>query len=200
MMLIGVVAVAVLGIGGWLFLRGGQDGGGGTAPASTSAGPTAAGPEVGAVQAVGGVTYTVEAVQADGTCRGHAYGDTAAYFAANDCTGLSRALYSAELGGKPVVVSVSRVRLADASAARDLRSLTDRNGSGNVSDLLREGVRYTGSPAALSGAEYASAVSGPTVTIVESAWVNQGAKGSSADIDQVANDGLALAVPPFPAR
>ena len=30
--------------------------------------------------------------------------------------------------------------MPDAAAARDLRALTDRNGSGNVSDLLREGV------------------------------------------------------------
>ena len=95
---------------------------------------------------------------------------------------------------------MSRVRLPDAATARDLRALTDRNGSGNVSDLLREGVRYTGSPAELSGAEYASAVSGPTVTIVESAWVDEDADGSSADVDQVADDGLALAVPPFPAQ
>jgi hypothetical protein len=200
MVLVGVVAVAVLGIGGWLFLRGGADGGGsGTAGGSTAAQPTTDGPAVGAVQDLGGVTYTVEAVEVDGTCLNHAYGDTAGFFADNDCTGLSRALYSAEIGGKPVVVSVTRVRLADAAAARDLRSLTDRNGSGNVSDLLREGVRYPGSPAELSRAEYASAVSGPTVTIVETAWVNQDAKGSSADIDQMANDGLALAVPPFPA-
>jgi hypothetical protein len=195
-----VVAVAVLGIGAWLFLRGGTDGGGsGAATGSTSAEPTAGGLEVGTVQEVGGVTYTVEAAETDGTCLGHAYGDTADFFADNDCTGLSRALYSAEIGGEPVVVSVTRVRLADAAAARNLRSLTDRNGSGNVSDLLREGVRFTGSPAELSGAEYASAVSGPTVTIVESAWVDQNAGGSSADIDQVADDGLSLAVPPFPA-
>ncbi|MCW2531333.1 MAG: uncharacterized protein JWP62_903 [Blastococcus sp.] len=199
--LAGVVAVAVLGIGAWLFLRGGTDGdGSGAATGSTSAEPTAGGLEVGTVQEVGGVTYTVEAAETDDTCLGHAYGDTADFFADNDCTGLSRALYSAEIGGEPVVVSVNRVRLVDAAAARSLRSLTDRNGSGNVSDLLREGVRFTGSPAELSGAEYASAVSGPTVTIVESAWVNEDADGSSADIDQVATDALALAVGPFPAE
>jgi hypothetical protein len=90
--------------------------------------------------------------------------------------------------------------MADAGSARNLRSLTDRNGSGNVSDLLREGVRYTGSPSALHGAEYASAVSGTTVTIVESAWVNADSKGSSTDIDKLADDGLALAVAPFPAK
>ena len=99
-----------------------------------------------------------------------------------------------------MVAAISRVRLADAATARDLRTLTDKNGSGNVSDLLREGVRYTGSPSELSDAEFSSAVSGTTVTIVESSWVDQDAKGSSAAIDKLADDGLALEVPPFPAK
>jgi hypothetical protein len=89
--------------------------------------------------------------------------------------------------------------MPDTAAARELQALTDRNGSGNVNDLLREGVRYTGSPAELSGAEYASAVSGSTVTIVESAWVDEDAAGSATDIDRIADAGLALPAPPFPA-
>ena len=51
----------------------------------------------------------------------------------------------------------------------------------------------------LSGAVYASALSGPVVTIVESDWVDEDADGGSAEIDRVADDGLALQVPPFPA-
>jgi hypothetical protein len=201
MALLGLVAVAVLGVGGWLILGGGAGGDAGdSSSGTTAADPTAGGPQQGAVQQVGSTSFTVQAVDVVDSCLGHAYGATADFFAENDCTGLSRALYSAEVGGESVIVSVSRVRLADAAAARSLRSLTDANGSGNVSDLLREGVRYTGSPAELSGAEYASAVSGSTVTIVESAWVDEDAEGSSADIDKVADDGLALAVPPFPAE
>ena len=200
MVLAGVVVVMLLGVGGWLFLRSNEDGpgSGGSASAATAE-PTVGGPDVGAVQDVGGVSYTVQAVDTQKSCLGHAYGRTADFFADSDCTGLSRALYTTEIGGEPVVVSVARVRLADAAAARALRALTDANGSGNVSDLLREGVRFTGSPAELSGAEYASAISGTTVTIVESAWVDEDAEGGSTDIDQVADDGLALAVPPFPA-
>ena len=199
--LAGAVVIAALLVGGWFVLRAGNDDdGGGSSAGSTTAEATSGAPEIGAVQEVGGVTYTVEAAETDVTCLGHAYGDTADFFAENDCTGLSRALYSAEIDGGPVVVSVARVRVADAATARALRSLTDTNGSGNVSDLLREGVRYTGSPAELSGAEYASAVSGTTVTIVEAAWVDEDAEGSSADIDQVADDGLALQVRPFPAE
>lgn len=93
------------------------------------------------------------------------------------------------------MVSVSRVTTADDATARELRALTDRNGSGNVSDLLREGVTYDGAPAGLRSAQYASAVSGSTVTVVESAWSGAGA-GSTAALDEAASDGLALPVPP----
>jgi hypothetical protein len=194
-----LLVVAALGVVGWLLLR--DDGGnqGATAASTSAAPPTQAGPQAGDVQTVGEVPFTVEAVQVDETCAGHAYGDTAAFFGTTDCTALSRALYSTELEGEPVVVSVARVQMPDNGIARELQALTDRNGSGNVNDLLREGVRYTGSPAELSGAEYASAVSGATVTIVESAWVEEDAEGSSADVDAVATAGLELAVPPFPA-
>ena len=194
--LLGVLVVAALGVGAWLLL--GNDDEGATADAGTSAPPTeAAGPAVGDVQVVAGSEYRVEAVQVDGTCVGHAYGDTAAFFAEVDCTGLSRALYSTQIDGAAVVVAVARVQMPDTGAARDLQALTDRNGSGNVSDLLREGVRYTGSPDALSGAEYASAVSGTAVTIVESAWVDEGTEGAATLVDGAADAGLTLQVPPF---
>jgi hypothetical protein len=197
--LVAVLVLAVLGVGGWLLL-GGREEDGGRAAAEAPASETAvAGPVIGDVEQVGDTDYTVEAVQVDDTCAGHAYGDTAAFFAGVDCTGLSRALYSARIDGEPVVVSVARVRMPDTAAARELQALTDRNGSGNVNDLLREGVRYTGSPAELSGAEYASAVSGSGVTIVESAWVDDETDGGSAEIDRIADAGLALPVPPFSA-
>jgi hypothetical protein len=200
MALVGVLVLAVVGVGGWLLLGGRDDGDGGDVAAGAPVSETAdAGPAVGDVQQVGGTDYTVEAVQVDDTCAGHAYGDTAAFFAGADCTGLSRALYSARIDGEPVVISVARVQMPDTAAARELQALTDRNGSGNVNDLLREGVRYTGSPAELSGAEYASAVSGSAVTIVESAWVDDETDGGSAEIDRIADAGLALPVPPFPA-
>ena len=62
--------------------------------------------------------YTVEAVDLTDTCTGHAYGAVADSFGATDCTGLARALYSAEVGGEAVVVSVARVQMPDAAAAR----------------------------------------------------------------------------------
>lgn len=198
-----VVAAALglflAGVGAWLLLGDRDDGGGSAAPAQPSDDAGPAGPEVGNVQEIGGVTYTLEAAGVDETCVGHSYDETAEFFAATDCTGLSRGLYSAEVGGLDVVVSIARVRMPDTAAARDLRGTTDTTGTGNVNDLLREDVRYPGSPSRLEDAEYASAVSGPTVTIVESAWVDPAAGGTAAEIDRIATDGLSLTTPPLPA-
>ena len=194
--LLAVLVVAALGMGVWLLL--GNDDEAASTDAGTAVPQTQeAGPAVGDVQVVAGSEYRLEAVQVDDTCAGHAYGDTAAFFAEFDCTGLSRALYSTQIDGAAVVVAVARGQMPDTGAARELQALTDRNGSGNVSDLLREGVRYTGSPDALSGAEYASAVSGTAVTIVESAWVDENTEGAATLVDAAADAGLTLPVPPF---
>jgi hypothetical protein len=194
-----IALVAVLAVAGWLVLRDPDDGGTGATgtPSDVTDGGSETGPQPGDVQDVEGVQFTLQAVQVDDTCVGHAYGDTASFFETTNCTGLSRALYSTQLDGGAVVVSVARVRMPDTATARDLRALTDRNGSGNVNDLLREGVTYPGGPAELSSAEYASAVSGPTVTIVESSWVDPAAGGSTADVDRMAANGLSLQVAAF---
>jgi hypothetical protein len=199
LILAGLVVVALLGVAGWSLLGGRDDAGGGTAAGPSASESAAPGPQVGTVQEVSGVGYTLGAVDVAETCVGHAYGAVADSFATTDCTALSRALYSADVGGEAVVVSVARVQMPDAPTARALRALTDQNGSGNVSDLLREGVRYTGSPAELSGAEYASALSGSTVTIVEVARAAEDGQLSDSELDRIAGEALALEVPPFPA-
>jgi hypothetical protein len=190
-----VVVVVVLVLGGWLLLRGDGPGDGGTAPAPATPSATATGsgaaPATGSTVQVDGVTYTMEVGTVDGSCRGHAYGEVAGFFSGRDCVGLSRALWSAEVHGQPAVVSLSRVVMPDAATAQALRALTDGNGTGNVSDLLREGVSYGGAPARLSGAQYASALDGATVTIVETSWSAAG-PGTPAELDVLASNGLTL--------
>jgi hypothetical protein len=191
-----LLLVVVLGIGVTALFDG--DGGTTAEAAPSTAGQAAApaaGPEPGDRETVDGRTFVAERVQTDPTCVGNAYGAVAAFFTGTDCSGLARALYSTDVGGRPVVVSVSVADMGDAEGARALRELADRNGSGNVSDLLREGVRYAGGPEQLSNAQYASAVSGSTVTIVETAWAGRGATGSSADLDVVASTALVLPMP-----
>ena len=192
-----LVAAVVAGVN---LLGGGPEGSSadpGTVATSPVAEAPAEGPVAGDTAELEGRTFTAQAVDLVDSCRSHAYGQVAEFFAAADCTGLSRALWATQLEGRAVVVSVSRVRMPDTATARDLQSLTDTSGTGNVNDLLREGVRYAAGPEALSGSEYASAVSGPVVTVVEASWVQEGA-GEAAEIDAVADAALVLETPPFP--
>jgi hypothetical protein len=161
------------------------------APASLATGRT---------QAVDGVTFTLRASRVDTTCVGHSYGQVAGFFADSDCTGLSRALYSAEVGGHPMVAAISHVRMPDAARAQALRALTDTSGTGNVADLLREGVRYDGGPEKLVNSEYSSEQQGDEVTIVETSWVDQADAGSADRLDVEANSGLVLDLQPLPGR
>jgi hypothetical protein len=198
LLLMGVLAalVVVLGVAAWLVSRNGS--GHSSAGTATASAPAAAvGPKKGDVQKIGAVAFTAEGVAVDRSCAAHAYGQVGASLQTTDCTGLSRALYSAQLPDGQIVVSVIRVRMPDTVSARALVALADRNGSGNVSNLLREGVRYPGGPTRIRNEEYASAVSGTTVTIVEDSWVDPAAAGSSATLDATATSALALHTPPF---
>jgi hypothetical protein len=188
--------VVMLGGGAWLVSRNGSgnsSGGAVTTPPAVSS----PGPKQGDVQKIGAVAFTVEAVAVHRTCADHSYGQVGRSLKATDCTGLSRALYSAQLQGGNIVVSVIRVRMPDTVTARRLKALAYANGTGNVNNLLREGVRYPGGPARIADEEYDSAVSGTTVTIVEDAWVDPAAAGSSAELDATATSALALKTPPF---
>ncbi len=192
--------VVVLGLGGFLLTRGGgggdETGGSDDVAQTTSAAPTTSepvaptGPPIGSTQVVAGTTYTLQAFQYDASCAGRAYGATQGFFATTDCDGLVRTLWSAEVEGLPAVVSLSQVTMPDAARAQALLGLTDTAGTGNVNDLLREGVRYDGGPDALSGAEYASSPEGDVATIVETDWVD--AEGSDAALLALAENGLQL--------
>jgi hypothetical protein len=192
--LVAVVVLAALLVG----MLGGGDGDAATQEAPVASGPPApaapAGPTPGTSIVVDGRAFVLREVRAEDTCVGNAYGEVASFFEAGDCAGLVRALWSTDVGGRPVVVSAAAVDMGEAPGARDLRALADRDGSGNVSDLLREGVRYPGAPEELAGAEYASAVEGNRVTVVETAWARPG-EGRAADLDGVAESGLALPLP-----
>jgi hypothetical protein len=185
--------LVIVGIGGWALIGGGNDAGAGQP--TTTTGPAAsssahAGLAVGDTAVVNGTTFTLRAVRNDDTCVGHAYNAVADFFASSDCTGLSRSLWSADADGESAVVSMSRVTMPDVANAQALRSLADTDGSGNVSDLLREGVRYDGGPKKLSNAQYASAQDGRTVTIVETSWTKKA--GATSALDALASSALSL--------
>lgn len=192
-----VVLVLLLAAGGFWLAGGGSGDDTATAPSpSSSAAPTSAGPTTpaplpaGTVQTAGGTDYTLQVVEYDTTCRDHAYGAISGFFGTTDCLGLSRALWSAAVDGVPAVVSVSRVTMPDAARAAALLSLTDVSGTGNVSDLLREGARYPGGPEELRSADYASTTADDVAVIVETSWTGQA--GPADGLQQLADDALDL--------
>ena len=193
----GLLLVLALAGGGWVLTRGGPESGGTDVAARTTAAPSTSAPvaeglAVGDTQDVDGLVYTLQASQVDRSCLSHAYGEVQMFFTTGDCTGLSRALFSVEADGLPAVVSVSQVVMPDSVRAQALQELADSNGTGNVSDLLREGISYAGAPERLSDAAYDSRQRGATVTIVEASWA--GAPGEDQVLEELAESGRGLAL------
>ena len=203
--IVAAVLLVLAGVGGVLFAVGSglRDPQAGTAASSsrlpstattaptTTAATTAAPPS----QVVDGTTYTLQAVKADSDCAPNSYGQVADFFSGTPCSGLTRSLFTADLGGVPAVISVSVVQMPDEATAGQLQNLADTNGTGNVSDLLRAGVRIDGGPPELVAAAYASARDGSAVRIVEVAWLSDTATGDAALLASAANDALRLAIP-----
>jgi hypothetical protein len=83
-------------------------------------------------------------------CAAHAYGEVKTYLRAHPCVGYARRMSQVRPdGGGTVLVAVSAVQMPTSGQAAQLRTLVDRNGSGNITELSRErgpftGVRYDG--------------------------------------------------------
>jgi hypothetical protein len=99
-------------------------------------------------------------------CASNSYGKTKAFFSAQPCTRLSRALYLTTSGGAEVLVSVVLVTMPDAAQAQQLKTLTDQDNTGNVNDLVKDGTTKIAGAPNLAVGQYASATNGPNVTIV----------------------------------
>lgn len=101
-------------------------------------------------------------------CGANSYGDTQKFFQDSPCDSLVRALYTTESGGHKALVSVVLVGMPDSTKAKALKSLTEKDGTGNVTDLVRDKTfAGTGTPS-VSGknSAYASKVNGTNTTIV----------------------------------
>lgn len=140
------------------------------------------------VRTLPGLDLTARATRTDTDCAAHSYGRVQAFMATNPCLSLRRALYTGTESGQPVLVAVSAVEMASESDAADLQKLADTNGTGNVSDLLRDGVTVEGAPSRLRDASYASQRRGPVLVIVEAAVVS----GAPRPLDSLAQAALAL--------
>ncbi|HEX2300933.1 MAG TPA: hypothetical protein VHH34_20900, partial [Pseudonocardiaceae bacterium] len=158
---------------------------GGTAAAGSN--PAGSNPAVTA-RATPGLDLAVRATRTDTDCAAHSYGRVRDFLATHPCQSVQRALYLGADPGGPVVVAVATVEMASEADAAQLQKLADTDGTGNISDLLREGVTFDGAPERLSDASYASQRRGPVLVIVEAA----AASGAARPLDSLAEAALEL--------
>ncbi len=101
-------------------------------------------------------------------CAEHSYGRTHRFFTRTPCRWMTRTLYESSTPKGAVVSSVAVVRMPSPAQARSLKRITDTDGSGNVTDLVSDGINVVDGPRRIRGEGYASTIDGATVTIVES--------------------------------
>lgn len=131
----------------------------------------------------------------DRECQDHAYGKTQDFFVANPCDRLTRSVFTTTADGdRTVYTSVSVVDFGSEELAVELQRLTKSDGTGNVSDLVKEKVISVDGLDGLSArGGYASQVQGGRITIVESDYDPQSSDGGSeSELDDVSEDALRL--------
>ncbi|MFD4671532.1 hypothetical protein ACFWNN_17475 [Lentzea sp. NPDC058450] len=132
----------------------------------------------------------------DSDCAAHATGQTQAFFKTTPCLQLTRAFYTVTLpDGRTVYSSVSVVKMKSTEEARALRELTQKDGTGNVKDLVLDKAITVPSLTTLGNGGYASEQQAQTVVIVESDSPSKGtdAIAHNREMKKISNDAIRLA-------
>lgn len=126
----------------------------------------------------------------DTDCAKHAYRDIKAFLQENPCDHLTRQLFVTDVEGRTVYTSVSVVVMRSEAEAEELRGETDKDGSGNINDVVREGmVKIPGLKNLSGGNGYKAKQTKREVIIVESAFAPRD-KSSDKDADENILDGV----------
>jgi len=113
------------------------------------------------------------------TCADHAYGtQIVQYLTAHPCAGLTRILATTEVGGRPVGFAQSSLGfLGTAPAVYTIAGkfavLENKDGTGSIKDLLRDGYRLPSGPSKLPSSEAFNVESEDSgVTIVDAFYLD----------------------------
>jgi hypothetical protein len=128
----------------------------------------------------------------DSNCVEHSYRQVQTFFKGKNCTALIRELYTTTASGKKVYTSVSVVEMATPQDAATLKDLTEKEGTGNVSDLVRENKVKVSGLTNLSSGGFAAKVQDAHVVIVESDFEGGGKPTDEEVLDEISNDALRL--------
>jgi hypothetical protein len=186
---LGLVAVAIISGVIWWYIH--DD----AKPAGAGSPPTTA-------QKTGQFEFTpaeqAKTPRKDPSCAEHSYGDIKnKFFPATPCEQLTRALYTTTAAdGRTVYTNVSVVRMRNANDAAALREQTDKDGTGNVNDLVREKlVKLAGLGSLSGGGGYKAVQHDTNVIIIEADF--DGAKRvdkakDEALLDAICDDAVRL--------
>lgn len=75
-------------------------------------------------------------------CAQHSYGAVRRHFATQPCGGVERAWYAVRNDGTTAVLAVSWTEMPDSGSATELQELIDSPGTGNLTELTKDGGPY----------------------------------------------------------
>lgn len=128
-------------------------------------------------------------------CADHAYGNPViAYLTAHPCHGLDRILATTSVNGKPVGFNQSSLGFVGNApevyqTAGNFATLERKDGTGNVSDLFREGYRLPSDPSKLPSPDAFNVESQDSgVTIVDAFYLDRKTPNNDPALIQMAQD------------
>jgi hypothetical protein len=106
-------------------------------------------------------------------CTAHSTDKLRVYLQEHPCVSLRRSLFTTTLpGGQKVITSVAVVRMSSQQDAAGLQTLSDRDATGHIKDLVEDGTQVPGGPSSLQNAGYHSALRGTRLVIVMTEYVD----------------------------
>lgn len=118
------------------------------------------------------------------------------FFAKQECTHLTRALYTTELpGGQRVLTSVTTVLMPEENSAKQLEQLATTDNTGNLKDLVDEGRPGLEDSPKLNDKGYAAAMQNRLVVIGDSAYFAKKSPENDPQLVGITNDALQLGWP-----
>ncbi|MDQ2838619.1 MAG: hypothetical protein M3Y42_07330 [Actinomycetota bacterium] len=124
-------------------------------------------------------------------CAAHSYGQVQAFFVKTPCSSVHRVLATTNQGGRTVVIASNVVTFDTPAQAKKYLTLVNSDGTGNISDLLREGVGYPGGPSKLPAAAFASRQDGGRVWVAEAGYTSGTSNPDDAALKTIATEGIA---------
>jgi hypothetical protein len=125
-------------------------------------------------------------------CAAHSYGLMPAFFAKTPCSNVHRELLTTNQGGRTIVVADYVVSFDTAAQAAAFSVLVKTDGTGNVSDLLREGVKLSNQSLTLSpNAAFTSRQDGAHVRVAEAAYTAGATAPKDPGLSRIAQRAIA---------